>query len=517
MKEKILKLLKSKTFIIIVVVAVVSTSIACYLKFNDKGTPVSLAKVDKGNIEQFFETNAVIESGSQSNFQILEGTKVTTVNVGLGDDVKKGDVLATFDTSSLNAILSEKKQAYDSATKRYNNSISQSQSTQSQLKDIKQQISSIDAQIAVLKSNPPANNSQGSTTTPAPITPDQLRSILNASNQAGQTNFSDEEIERIVSSLGGGGSSDLQNALSSISSADAQISALQAQKALLETQKNMIENQDYSALQSTYKSLMDSAKNSYDETRDIVNSLKNGWVAECDGIVTQINITAGEIFRPIQPKSSTNADMFGAIGNALSNDFSSDDLSKMISGATSTQETNIGMVVDNYGDYFASFSLGKYDALNVKLNQEAFITSVAGEYEGYVSYINPVATGSGSAISSITGSDSGKASLQAKAKIKNPNDALIIGFDVKLSIKTNEIKNILTIPIEAVQVDSGKQYVYIYNKNTQTVSKKNVDLGISSDTAYEVKSGLKQGDLIIKNPPKDLENGVKVYDKGAVK
>ncbi|MGI6268842.1 MAG: efflux RND transporter periplasmic adaptor subunit [Acutalibacteraceae bacterium] len=516
MKEKFLKLLKNKTFIVIVVIAVASTGIACYFKFSDKGTPVSLAKVDKGSVEQFFETNAVIESGSQSNFQILEGTKVTTVNVGLGDDVKQGDVLATFDTSSLNAILSEKKQAYDSATKRYNNSISQSQNTQSQLKDIRQQIASIDAQIAVLKSNPPASNSQG-TTAPAPITPDQLRSILNASNEAGQTNFSDEEIDRIVSSLGSVGSSDLQNTLSSISSADAQISALQAQKALLETQKNMIENQDYSSLQSTYKSLMDSAKNSYDETKNIVNSLKNGWVAQCDGIVTQINITAGEVFKPVQSKSSANADMFSAIGNALSNDFSQEDLSKMISGATSTQETNIGMVVDNYGDYFASFSLGKYDALNVKLNQEAFITSVAGEYEGYVSYINPVATGSGSAISSITGSDSNKASLQAKAKIKNPNDALIIGFDVKLLIKTNEVKNILIIPIEAVQVDSGKQYVYIYNKSTQTVSKKNVDLGISSNTAYEVKSGLKQGDLIIKNPPKDLENGVKVYDKGAIK
>ncbi|NLL03412.1 MAG: hypothetical protein GX269_03855, partial [Clostridiales bacterium] len=86
-----MKLLKNKTFIVIVVIAVASTGIACYFKFSDKGTPVSLAKVDKGSVEQFFETNAVIESGSQSNFQILEGTKVTTVNVGLGDDVKQGD------------------------------------------------------------------------------------------------------------------------------------------------------------------------------------------------------------------------------------------------------------------------------------------------------------------------------------------------------------------------------------------------------------------------------------------
>lgn len=511
MKDKLKKLFKNKTFIIVTAVVVVSVGATCYFKFSDKGLPVSLAKVKKGNIEEFFETNAIIESGSQSKFQILDGTKVTAVNVSLGENVAKGDILATFDTSSLNSVLAEKKTAYDNASKRYNNSISQSQDSQNQLKEIKQQISSIDAQIAVLKSNPPSSNSQS---TPTPISPDQLRAILKASNASGQTSFSDEEIEQIVASLGSGGSSDLQNALSSISSADTQISALQAQKSMLETQKNMIENQDYSALQSTYKSLMDSAKSSYDETKEIINSLKNGWIAEFDGVVTQINIEAGTTYKPKQSNTQANADIFGAISSALSNDFSQADLSKII--GESAPETDVGMVVDNYGDYFASFTLGKYDALSVKLNQEAFITSVAGEYEGFVSYINPVATGSSSAISSITGSDSSKASLQAKATIKNPNDALIIGFDVKLSIKTNEIKNVLTVPIEAVQVDSGKQFVYVYNKNTQTVSKKTVSLGISSDTDYEVKSGIKEGELIVKNPPKDLASDVKVYNKGAV-
>ena len=52
-----------------------------------------------------------VSSSQKGNFVPIDGTKVLTVNVKVGEYVKKGDVLATFDTSSLNSALAEKQQA----------------------------------------------------------------------------------------------------------------------------------------------------------------------------------------------------------------------------------------------------------------------------------------------------------------------------------------------------------------------------------------------------------------------
>ena len=49
---------------------------------------------------------------------------------------------------------------------------------------------------------------------------------------------------------------------------------------------------------------------------------------------------------------------------------------------------NVGMTVENYGQFYVSFSLDKYDVLKVKTGMPAVITTASGELEGVVSFIS---------------------------------------------------------------------------------------------------------------------------------
>ena len=91
-----------------------------YMFFKPDPLPqVSTAKVTKGSITQTLDMSGKVSSSQKGNFVPIDGTKVLTVNVKVGEYVKKGDVLATFDTSSLNSVLAEKQQADLNAVENY--------------------------------------------------------------------------------------------------------------------------------------------------------------------------------------------------------------------------------------------------------------------------------------------------------------------------------------------------------------------------------------------------------------
>ena len=117
-----------KIFIPIILVLVV-IGLALYAKFSVKPISVTTAKVTKGNIKQYYETTGTISSGAQDKYYLYEGVMVKEVKVKVGEKVKKGDLLATFDTSSLTSIIKEKKEAVDIAQKNYNDAVADKEDT----------------------------------------------------------------------------------------------------------------------------------------------------------------------------------------------------------------------------------------------------------------------------------------------------------------------------------------------------------------------------------------------------
>ena len=100
--------------------------------------------------------------------------------------------------------------------------------------------------------------------------------------------------------------------------------------------------------------------------------------------------------------------------------------------------------------------------------------------------------------------------IPAQITIDGADKSVMIGVDVQVSIITDTIEDALVVPVEAICIDGEDVFVYVLEDGT--AKKTNVELGISSDTHYQILSGLDLDDILIKNTL-GLEDGVAVQTK----
>ena len=259
------------------------------------------------------------------------------------------------------------------------------------------------------------------------------------------------------------------------------------------------------------KTVADGKKLTYENINAIYNSMKNGWYAENDGIVTAVNIKAGEKFVPVA-ESTISFDLSTLLSNSV-NGNAANLLSSLISDSV-TVPTGIGVTIESYEDMIVSVTVGKSDLLKIKVGMEAIVTSLDSEYEGEVVYVSATAAeSSGMDIGSLMGTSSGANGAVVKIKINNPDEKVVIGFDVDMKIKLSTVENVLKIPVECVMYNNGEYSVFVYQKTDKTVAKRVITKGTLDDTSYEVTAGLQEGEMVIKSPDPNMKDGTKISEK----
>ncbi len=474
---------KNKLKIIIpIVVAVLLAAVVLYLKLSDKKIFVETAKVTTQNIEQHYDTTGTLTSGTTEKYYIYEGIVPKEVRVNPGDTVCKGDVLATFDTSSMNSIISEKKQALQTAQKSYNDAVSSKNDTSKRIKEIDNQIASLNEQMDKLDSQEKTQISSGVSEDTTNTLPDE-EAVSQAISQ-GVNNIKNSKI------------------------------ALEAQIKILESEKAMVNTSQYDTLITLYKNNLDSAKEEYNNALETKNELDGGLVARSDGKVGDVNIKVGEPYVYVED-SSSSSDLSSLLSGVSSESMSSEMtgiVSSLLGSREQEAKSGVAVTIDSYDGYKVGFSLGKYDAQTIKTGMKAQVTYTDYTYDAEVTYVSPRAGTDGMDISSVIGggsSSSSGTSLMAEATIKDPDEKLIVGFDAKLTITIDEKKDVLAIPVESLVIDEGKKYVFIYDEKTKTAVKREVEVGISSDEYYEVLSGLSKDEIVILDISK-VTDGAKV-------
>ncbi len=453
-----------------------------YMFFKPDPLPqVSTAKVTKDSITQTLDVSGTVSSSQKGSFIPIDGTKVLTVNVKVGEYVKKGDVLATFDTSSLNSVLAEKQQAYLTAAENYNNAKNTAVSSSAQLKEINVRLAEINEELEKQEQEQKSDadktdDNQNKTDSDAS---NKLWELISKALGMDDINAALKKLDELLNS----GNSDFFGS---------GVSELQMEKMQLELKKVTLEAQSGTITQSTYKTIMEASKKELDSLTASISSLKNGWIAEYDGIVSEVNITPGETCRSA---AGTNIDISSIIDLASGNTNVSDIVNAMLG------QTQSGITVEYY-PFVVDFVLGKSDIFKVSLDMPCRVTAADDTVvDGVVTYISPVATqSSGVDISSLIGSGSANG-VDAKVTVENPTSSVIIGLDVDISIDVESKNDVLVVPSEAVKNDSTGTYVYIYNTKTKKITFSKVELGISDDTRYEIVSGCSEGDIVITSVP----------------
>lgn len=576
---------------IVLVIAIVAAS-ATIVKHKNSGEVVSLNTIATDNIVESINATGEIGAGASREYKVATVATVKEVFVKVGDKVKQGDVLATFDTSDLDSQVAETQSTYETAKMAYNDSVKSQKDAEKKLKNVAAQIPIMEKKMARLK-KATANTTTATTVKPTVPTTSQKMSATAATRNADPAGAGDDSastsnsdtslsftfttsgnrdpstsLENISAALTsmmgtlsqltddvntmnvllstiattvsneiatGNYSADaiaaasgdaiasairkglvdetkliidsgvavdmVENAVKAIdwaaiakdieSTDTTQLTATEIQLAALYAEREILTLSADPSVVNAQKSLMNTSKRTLDVLKESQQTLSAGWTAAFDGIITECNIASGE----------------------------------------QTNLATTGIKLENMDDMVVTISLGEYDVHKVKVGMPVTITTAYGKYDGEVASIAPTATGSSSSsivdsvgsmagvseLSSLTDSGAG---VKCTVTVNNPDKNIIVGFTANVEVITGTYDDVMSVPIESIVLEKDGTFVYLYDEENNTVTKTPITTAATSDSAYQVTSGLKVGDKIVATPSTDYKEDtfkVKVVDKSVAK
>jgi HlyD family secretion protein len=158
-------------------------------------------------------------------------------------------------------------------------------------------------------------------------------------------------------------------------------------------------------------------------------------------------------------------------------------------GASITQSTNLGSVA-SLDTMQLPIAVDELDLTSVKVGQKATVKvdAISGKtFEGEVTQVSNVGTTS-----------NGVTTYDVIVSVKNTDSYdLKYAMTATAQIQIQDKKDILTIPIQALQTKSGKYYVTLLKADGTTEDQHQVQIGIKSTTRVEITNGLSEGDTIV--------------------
>lgn len=153
---------------------------------------------------------------------------------------------------------------------------------------------------------------------------------------------------------------------------------------------------------------------------------------------------------------------------------------------TKTKATSSNYVeIQNLKDLIVGVSINENEIANISLNQEVEISLTADSSKSY--------TGKIVKIDSIGSYQTSGTTFNVDISLENDGN-IKIGMSVSCTINIKELKDVIAVPINGVQINGNRRYVLVCDGE----STKEVDIttGLSNDEYVQVLSGLNGGETI---------------------
>lgn len=157
-------------------------------------------------------------------------------------------------------------------------------------------------------------------------------------------------------------------------------------------------------------------------------------------------------------------------------------------------QQNLICVISGEGSKSVSFSVPEKIVESLSVGDEITIQKNGSGYQGSITEVN-------SMVDAQTGL------FKVKASVDN-GDALATGTIVKLSVISDNVENVMTIPVDTVYYSGGDAYVFTYDNGT--VHKVPVEVGIYDSENMQILSGITMDDTVITTWSSELFEGSKV-------
>ncbi len=136
----------------------------------------------------------------------------------------------------------------------------------------------------------------------------------------------------------------------------------------------------------------------------------------------------------------------------------------------------------------------------LKLGQMAkvFIPSLDKTFEGKITEVGSAA-------------DPASRAFSVKIEVENPQMLIRPGMIAEIKILTEQPKDIMVIPVEALLHDfNGVSYIYVFDSVKMKAFRRNITTGIINDNMIEVTSGISLNEIIVKGGQHKLVDGTSV-------
>lgn len=175
---------------------------------------------------------------------------------------------------------------------------------------------------------------------------------------------------------------------------------------------------------------------------------------------------------------------------------------ELVQGTAASQGMELLAIASNR-DVAVEATVSKYDYDKLKKGQKADITIGNNNYKGTVERISKVAQQN----------EKGAPIISCEVKVDNPDDDIFLGVEAKVSITTASVQDVVRVPVTAV--NTGKDSTFCYVVENGVIASKEVETGVSSSDYMEIKSGLNPGDNVIPELPEGLAEGMEVEAAGS--
>lgn len=547
---------------VVLVIAILGTVIGVAASSNQK-TAVTLTTIGTGEINETVSATGTVSAGTSKEYKVGAVATVKEVFVKTGDQVKQGDLLATFDTSSLDSQISSLNSTYQQARDSYRESVNDQKTAKANLSAVNDEIEELEKQVQDLggetayTTEKPNYTFPNITTTTKPTTEAPEVSTDPTETSSSTTQSTTESVtypstvEGAVQAL-----TDLVETITSLSEDVQQTNEML--RVVMQQVSETIESGVYSPdkiAEAVGDAVSDAIqKGIIDETKlivesgvavDIIETAVAGvdWSQVGESFAAAPNVQAAtlelrlaalyaqrEIYelnssdttvyakKQVMDTAKSALDSVKEAGEELESGwtaaFDGTITSCDIYPGEQTSLLSSGIVLENLDTMVVTLSLGEYDIHKVKVGMQATITSAYGKYTGEVLSKAPVATGGSSGsildsvgsiagISGLSSLTSTGAGVEVQVSVNNADDNIIAGFDADVEIAVGDYQNIVTVPIESIVLEKTGTYVYLYNEEDKTVTKTLIETGAVSDSVYQVTSGLQVGDKIVSTPSSD--------------
>lgn len=529
-KKKILKIVIPAVIVFVIIIIVALNNAASNGQQLVEAMAVEGMTVETGDVTETVETNGTVVSGEQKMIFSPVNASVEMAEFQVGDLVKAGEKLVTFDLKDLEEQNQKAELTVKAGELGYQDSINQSNKAASRQAEARNKAAQLQAQV----------NAKEQEVT-------NLTNALagEASAQEASRQQEEKDINGQISKLQEQQKTAEKERDSAKKAYDKAVTSQQTAQVNFDAATATAEN-DPKALDDAREKLnkankeLTDTKNNYDAKQQAVDSLKQQVQTLQGTLLTSGADMSGEseLQQRLQTAQTELAELKGNLesqkaiaegdSGALSSaakeqmrtnnnlaELESKSIEELIAegkkgitaefdgvisdkqiveGAMVTQGMQL-FTLQSIEDVNVEVTLSKNVYAKVKEGQKAEIVLAGQTYQGTVKRISRIA------VDGMAGSNQAavsSASIMATIHIDNPDDNIFLGVDAKVTIQAAEAKNVIILPTEAVNI--GKDGTFCWVNKDGILTKRSITTGVTSDECAEITQGLDEGETVIPDP-----------------